>query len=340
MPALIKKLRGKKVKFEKGMRALSLLLVIALVGGIFVPAVSAEDGKLDEKLFVDSDYAEKVAELHLIKMSRDLSEYADWENSKLTKSIIFYRDEQNVSAYLYNVIKDDNYLGFILVSANRDNHPVLAFGKGYLIDERSTNLVENSAKKFANEKNYIMGGKIYYYLGPTFYFVRYNLSDIKSGSVEEYIFYDLFTGNAVRSNFSVTLQEGESQQCSDESSLKAINEWEIIDNEIYLVESGVKASSLMRGTSDLISGVPKYNQPSGTTNYCSPTAAGMVFGYWDSHGYPGLPSGDTAIMALGTAMGTTSSGTDQYKIDDGMKTVFSNYGYSYFNVVEDIWIFF
>jgi len=66
----------------------------------------------------------------------------------------------------------------------------------------------------------------------------------------------------------------------------------------------------------------------------------MVFGYWDSHGYPGLPSGDTAIMALGTAMGTTSSGTDQYKIDDGMKTVFSNYGYSYFNVVEDIWIFF
>jgi len=225
------------VKFEKGMRALSLLLVIALVGGIFVPAVSAEDGKLDEKLFVDSDYAEKVAELHLIKMSRDLSEYADWENSKLTKSIIFYRDEQNVSAYLYNVIKDDNYLGFILVSANRDNHPVC------------TNLVENSAKKFANEKNYIMGGKIYYYLGPTFYFVRYNLSDIKSGSVEEYIFYDLFTGNAVRSNFSVTLQEGESQQCSDESSLKAINEWEIIDNEIYLVESGVKASSLMRGTS-------------------------------------------------------------------------------------------
>ena len=47
MPALIKKLRGEKMKFEKGMQALSLLLVMALIGAIFVPVVSAEERSVD-----------------------------------------------------------------------------------------------------------------------------------------------------------------------------------------------------------------------------------------------------------------------------------------------------
>lgn len=324
------------MKMKKTMRALSLLITLAFIGAVFVPVASAYDDSGSENL-VTSEYGEKVAEAHLIQMSTDISEYSDWNGADLTQNMILYKDENNIAAYLYNVVKGDKYLGFILVSADRSDHPVLAFGKGYMINEKSLNSVEAQATKYANENNCIIENTKYYYLGPTFYFVGYDLSGIKSDSNENPIYYDLFTGNKENLDFKTTSQNN---KYSDEMSSKITEEWNTVDNEISSMELGTNSLSSVKGTSYLISGVPMYDQPSGTTNYCSPTAAGMVVGYWDSHGYSGLPSGDTAIMALGTAMGTTSSGTNQYNIDDGMETVYSDYGYSYFDVIEDTWITF
>lgn len=93
--------------------------------------------------------------------------------------------------------------------------------------------------------------------------------------------------------------------------------------------------------SKYIQGVPLYSQP--LNNYCSPTSAGMVLSYWDSHGYPNIPDNSyTLVTELATAMSTsTSTGTYIYNVDDGMNTVSSNHGYgSSLTFNEDGWVTF
>ncbi len=76
---------------------------------------------------------------------------------------------------------------------------------------------------------------------------------------------------------------------------------------------------------------------------CSPTASAMVLGYWDTHGYPNFPSGNTLIDELATAMGTGSSwpfngATWPFWIDNGIETVARNHGYTTFDAIENTWL--
>src|SRR5208337_1807183 len=77
---------------------------------------------------------------------------------------------------------------------------------------------------------------------------------------------------------------------------------------------------------------------------CSPTASAMVLGYWDSHGYPNYPTGNTLIDELANAMGTGSTwpfdgATWPLWIDNGIETVAVNHGYSSLDSVENIWLY-
>ncbi len=90
-----------------------------------------------------------------------------------------------------------------------------------------------------------------------------------------------------------------------------------------------------------ISGVPNYPGYRG----CSPTAAGMVLGYWDSHGYPNFPNGTegrTLIDELEDAMGTWDwpihGFTWPLDIDNGIEEVCENHGYSNFDASNDLWM--
>ncbi|MDQ7092434.1 C39 family peptidase [Desulfosporosinus sp. PR] len=74
----------------------------------------------------------------------------------------------------------------------------------------------------------------------------------------------------------------------------------------------------------VISGVPQYLWYRG----CSPTSAGMVLGYWSSHGYPNLHTGNTLIDQLANAMNTTSKGaTNTSDIPSGIEAVARSAGY-------------
>jgi len=90
-----------------------------------------------------------------------------------------------------------------------------------------------------------------------------------------------------------------------------------------------------------ISGVPNYPWYRG----CSPTAAGMVLGYWASHGYPDFPTGtngETLIDELADAMGTWDWPIDgwtwPWDIDNGIEEVSENHGYSDFDASNDYWM--
>jgi hypothetical protein len=73
--------------------------------------------------------------------------------------------------------------------------------------------------------------------------------------------------------------------------------WDALEEKMKTTSPEGPASSRGLGW---ISGVPAYIWRCG----CTPTAAGMVLGYWDSHGYPNFPSETTLIDELGVAMHT------------------------------------
>jgi hypothetical protein len=98
------------------------------------------------------------------------------------------------------------------------------------------------------------------------------------------------------------------------------------------------SASYVTRSSNYIYDVPYYEWYRG----CSPTAAAMVLGYWQSHGYPNYPTANTLINELGNAMGTSctwpfTGATFPLLIDDGIETVAANHGYSGLDSVENIW---
>jgi hypothetical protein len=86
-------------------------------------------------------------------------------------------------------------------------------------------------------------------------------------------------------------------------------------NEVQIASSG-----------GFVSGVPYYIWHDG----CTPTAAGMVLGYWhDTRGYTSLPTGNTLIDELHDAMFTVNNITLPVFISSGITTVTANHGYSF-----------
>lgn len=81
-----------------------------------------------------------------------------------------------------------------------------------------------------------------------------------------------------------------------------------------------------------ISGVPYYLA---NVRGCASAAAAMVLGYCDTHGYSKLPSGNTLIKELATAMWTNDGQSHTDMIDEGIEKVCKNHGYKNFNGVFD-----
>ena len=104
--------------------------------------------------------------------------------------------------------------------------------------------------------------------------------------------------------------------------------WDALEEKMKTTSLEGSASSRGLGW---ISGVPAYLWRCG----CAPTAAGMVLGYWDSHGYPNFPGEATLIADLAFAMHTgvpPRSPNSTYDIDvaPGIEEVCANNGYGNF----------
>ncbi|MCX9012683.1 MAG: C39 family peptidase [Candidatus Methanoperedens sp.] len=106
---------------------------------------------------------------------------------------------------------------------------------------------------------------------------------------------------------------------------KAISEqWNFVNQKI---EGNTLKDVQIASSGGFVSGVPYYIWHRG----CSPTAAGMVLGYWhDTRGYTSLPTEHALIDELADAMGTDMNGsTWPWKIGDGITTVTANHGYTF-----------
>ncbi len=323
-----------------GMQALSLFLVLALAGAIFVPAVSASSSVNEQKdsTLITSDYAEKVAQLQLNDVSQGISEFSEWSGANVESDLTFYDLDGNIAAYSFSIIKGGDYLGFILVSGNKDNYPILEFGKGDIIPRKTKENAQLSAEKSIGDTNYKLNSIKYLYLGATFYYAQYTFGDPLKNTKQDVI-VDLFNDAVVDlkdENTSMVSTNGKSE--SDAISVE--DEWTIVDENIGLVSRGTIVPTSVRGA-DTIYWVPLFDQPTGYTNSCAPTASGMILSYWRNNGYPNFPSnGDTLILELYSAMDTDPvNGTYDSNIEPGIESVCDDYGYD-IDAVPDGWGFY
>lgn len=328
----------------------SLLIAMVLVSMALVPAVSAQGESLntaEASNMVSMEQAEKVASYSIKEISGSLTDLSEWKDATVKQSTVYYDLDGKKSAYSFNVIKNNQQVGYILISATKDNSPVLEFSKGKKTDEitelktRSKSLVQERANKIKSEstdkKELTIGEMKPLYLGPTFYYAEYTLTDTK-GKAKEKVIVDLPSSTIVNFNeTTVSVPAGEKDYFHNSTYLKqqqevrkqkANTQWSTLENEM----TGSSSYSIS-SSSGYISGVPNYPWRDG----CSPTSAGMVLGYWRSKGYSGLPTGNTLIDRLATAMGTQWPGngaTWPWNIPSGVTTVCRNYGYSHFTATN------
>jgi hypothetical protein len=316
-----------------------MLLVLLLAAMTMVPLVSADTGQ-----DVDQATAQHVAEIHMQTVAKTSEPYKEWATGTVQPSTIYYDLNDEKAAYLFHVSVNGHYSGYILISATRDNYPVLEFSRGTVPDADVETLARSRqmAQSSIDDKMQKVGSPKLLYLGGTFYFAQYPVTDIGGNPVAS-VTVDLSDNSVVdlehlEKRYPVDADE---QKIRDAAKAKSANQkWYALTGAVPSVVAPAASAATTYGSKS-IPGVPLYSQP--LNNYCAPTSAGMVMSYWDSHGYPNIPDNSyTLITELGTAMGTsTSTGTFIYNVNDGMNTVSSNHGYgSQLSFDEDLWVTF
>jgi hypothetical protein len=318
----------KIMKIKKTMRALSLLMVLALVGVISVPVVSAESSDNEEidNSAITLDYAEKIAQLHLNDVSDGMTKFSEWKGADVEYDMTFYDGNGNIAAYSFSVINNGEYLGFILISGNKNNYPVLEFGKGKIIPENAKSKADLVAEKYIGDSTSRLNSIKYLYLGSTFYYAKYTYEDSLQNE-EQNVIIDLLNDEVVNLKVDKSALSTPSRN-SESDAISVDDSWAITDNNIGSLERGSTVSTSVRGA-ETIYWVPLYDQPSGYPNSCAPTASAMILSYWRSNGYPNFPSdGDTLILDLYSAMDTDPEiGTYDSNIESGIESVCDDYGY-------------
>ena len=68
-------------------------------------------------------------------------------------------------------------MGFILISGNKDNYPILEFGKGDIVPEKTKENAQFTAEKFIGDAGCKLDSVKYLYLGATFYYGQYTFEN-------------------------------------------------------------------------------------------------------------------------------------------------------------------
>ncbi|MBO8181632.1 MAG: C39 family peptidase [Archaeoglobus sp.] len=251
---------------------------------------------------VSQNEAKSVANKFIARISATDS-FKDWKYAKIGKIATAYDVDESRSAYILELVKDGKYAGYIVVSAKKTNYPILEFSKG------KSPLARIEELGIKAERVYRLGGMMYI-------------------AEERGKYYDL---NKREIDFS-KLREGVVEALKDEKirnhlakrTMEAKKQWEKYSSETL---GGTQPGE------GHVFGVPALLWYLG----CSPTAAAMVLGYWDQHGYPNFPNDyqHDLIEELADAMGLTCwylppwwQGTCPTNIDDGINEVCNNHGYS------------
>ncbi|AKJ39455.1 C39 family peptidase [Methanosarcina barkeri] len=290
------------------------------------------------------DKVKEIAAFSLVDLST-IPELSEWGNASVEPDITFYDLDGNVTAYAFNVMKDNQYDGYIIASATKDKYPILEFSKGKLPNKISaiTKKSKNEVANYANKNKLNVGKSVPIYEGATFYYMTYDLQENKNMGKKKVI-VDLVTSEIISKD--AISEDAENVFFTSKDKIETIESDEIeeawSDLESQMTEKAGKSemesskengfSIQATGTLKTISGVPYYLA---NVRGCAPAAAAMVLGYWDTHGYPNLPSGNTLINELARAMWTNDGQSHPDMIDESIEKVCKKHGYKNFYGVFD-----
>jgi hypothetical protein len=319
-----------------------VLLALLLAAMAIVPMVSAaENGagllQAGPAADVDLTQATTIALANVNLLAGSVSDFTDWKDATVTYANTFYDLNDNKTAYAFEVMTPGKYKGYILVSATTGNYPVLDISKGPIpgSTHASAEKTLSQAQALAGKDAAGISLAKQVYLGGLAYYHAYEIPAAGSSRKNE-VYFDVYTGKAAdlkntSAGFDIPVTRAEYTRVQQEKTADIQRSWSqqrklaAGDKSVIPATQTVSASLPYTAT---ISGVPLYFWRDG----CSPTAAGMVLGYWQGHGYSNLPTGNTLIDNLASAMGTMSTWplngvTLPTRIDSGITTVAAQYGY-------------
>ncbi|MZP30336.1 hypothetical protein GTO91_11500 [Heliobacterium undosum] len=296
------------------------LLMLAL------PTASFADGSSGDK--ISASEAKKAAAFQ-IALDKKANKDSTWLSKKiqLQEPVPVYDTSDSVFSYIVNITSDGEKAGFVEVSADPDEYPILSFScEGSAMDSEQIGQLKSKSKEKATSEKVVA-------IGPAYYGLKRELSDgsAKIISLKEEI--------SIAKEENVPKPKKKIEQNNDARKLrKQIDD--IFPGEIGTTSDGVTDSlSFETGSNSftLIGGVPDLQQTTsslwgGGYSGCSPTSAANIMKYWASKGYSSLTSGLTneqLLYALRQAMGTSSSGsTPVNNISPGMQSFARSHGAS------------
>jgi hypothetical protein len=315
--------------------------IAAMIAVLLIAAVSAPSSAATS---VSIEDAETVASFYVQYIPTFIDNYSEWQEATVEQSTVYHDLDGEKSAYAFDVIENGQYAGYILVSATRDNYPILEFSEGRTpnaITELTTRS-ETLAQERANERGLTAGEAKPLYLGATFYYAEYPLIDDK-GEIVDSVVVDLTVPVIVdlgESRVEIPIDEKDLLEEQQMKRQEANALWDALEDKMRATDTATPESPASSRESGYIYDVPNYPWQCG----CSPTAAGMVLGYWDIYGYPDFPDDETILIdELAVAMHTgvwprVPGQTLPWEIDDGIEEVCANHGYYNFDATHELWL--
>ncbi|MFA5266603.1 MAG: C39 family peptidase [Methanoregula sp.] len=269
-------------------------------------------------------------------LSLQSGDFADWEGATIVLDTTYSDITGTNASYSYDVMVNGQYSGYVMVSATRDNYPILEFAKGITPDKDAGSLA--SAKQLAQsqikDRRQVLGDGRPLYLGATYFMMAYpvlrdNQKSKPQHISDDWIVVDLTQNKVVKSNYlrdarNYTLQLNKTEKKHweefQQQKIKDANaEWDALEKS---TDSGsVKyAAQAVRVSSAKGAGYKNLDAPAYLWKWgCTPTSAAMVLGYFRDQGLS-LPAagddyGDPLNRELADNMGTLYNPTGFCKGD-------------------------
>lgn len=320
---------------QKAMHTISQIIAFGLLIVCVAMPVSAMS---DSSEIVTLDHAEEVAEYYVHYIPTFISDLSKWDDATVDYSMTFYDLDGNKSAYSFDVIDNGDYAGYILVSATRNNYPILEFSEGTLPNTLGEAMSKSSSEinEYAEENDLTVSDTKPLYLGGTFYYIEYSLTN-STEKVSETLLFDLVTSQTISleesENFAVTSADSIDSKLSEQKKSEANELWSSLEERMTgnTMLSKVQSSKGLGWVDD----VPAYEGEIG----CAPTASAMVLGFWDGQGYSNFTNNESLLIEeLADAMGTISPTTKVANIPGGIEDVCEYYGYDNFDSSNEYYV--
>ena len=215
--------------------------------------VSLATAKQTETVSVSE--VEKVAKKFFEKISAT-NDFKEWKTAEIGRIVPAYDVNENITAYIIELVKDGSYAGYVVVSAKKTNYPILEFSKG------KSPLMRARELEIKTEKVYYLGALSY-------------LFKEKEGTYRDLMKRE-FDFEKVKNGVIKAMKSEKVRHQLIKRTLEAREQW-----KLYETKGSVGTLSWY---GNHILGVPALAWDDG----CTPTAAAMVLEYWGEHGYSNL----------------------------------------------------